>query len=167
MDRSWISLLWITGTLWFTLADIRTIHADGFRSPFQDSAAIAQGNAFRAQADNPSAVFYNPAGMTQLSGIQHSFGIQFVNVDTQFQGFSGNSVTNDMGGLVGLPPPGQFFLTGNLNSVNFPVLRNITLGLGVLSLYGFSTKYPKKWAVCNSDYKSAITIAGYKTNYCL
>jgi hypothetical protein len=32
--------------------------ADGFRNPFHDAAAIGQGNAFRAQADNPSALFY-------------------------------------------------------------------------------------------------------------
>ncbi|MDF0675557.1 MAG: hypothetical protein P0120_14640 [Nitrospira sp.] len=40
--------------------------ADGFRNPFHDAAAIAQGNAFAAQADNASAVFYNPAAMTHL-----------------------------------------------------------------------------------------------------
>ena len=31
---------------------------------------MAQGNAFTAQADGASAVYYNPAGMTQLPGIQ-------------------------------------------------------------------------------------------------
>jgi long-chain fatty acid transport protein len=36
--------------------------ADGFRNPFQGAAAIAQGNAFTAQADDPTAIFYNPAG---------------------------------------------------------------------------------------------------------
>ena len=35
--------------------------ADGFRNPFQSGAANAQGNAFAAQADDASAVFYNPA----------------------------------------------------------------------------------------------------------
>ncbi len=34
--------------------------ADGFRNPFQSVAAMAQGNAFAAQADDASAVFYNP-----------------------------------------------------------------------------------------------------------
>lgn len=60
------------------------VRADGIRNPFQGAAAIAQGNAFAAQADDPTAVFYNPAGMTQLHGVQHTAGVQFLNVNTHF-----------------------------------------------------------------------------------
>src|SRR5664279_1993901 len=42
----------------------------GFRIPNQDASAIGRGNAFVATADNPSAIYYNPAGITQLEG-QH------------------------------------------------------------------------------------------------
>ena len=41
-------------------------HGDGFRILDQGAAAAAQGAAFAAQADDPSAIHYNPAGMTQL-----------------------------------------------------------------------------------------------------
>ena len=58
--------------------------ADGFRNPFHDAAAMGQGNAFAAQADNASAVFYNPAGMDQLRGVQIAGGAQFVGVNTRF-----------------------------------------------------------------------------------
>ncbi|MHC9062867.1 hypothetical protein ACYX34_09280, partial [Nitrospira sp. CMX1] len=34
----------------------------------QGAPASGMGNAFAAQADNPSALYYNPAGMTQLRG---------------------------------------------------------------------------------------------------
>jgi long-chain fatty acid transport protein len=61
-----------------------TAHADGFRNPFQNAAAIAQGNTFAAQADDASAVFYNPAGMTQLHGVQF-LGGEFLNVHTHFR----------------------------------------------------------------------------------
>ena len=40
--------------------------ASGFRLPDQDSAAMAMGGAFVGQADNPSATWYNPAGITDL-----------------------------------------------------------------------------------------------------
>jgi hypothetical protein len=43
----------------------------GFRLPNQDPVAIARGNAFAATADNPSAMYYNPAGITY----QHSFSV--------------------------------------------------------------------------------------------
>ena len=127
---------------------------DGFRNPFQDSAAIAQGNAFRAQADNPSAIHYNPAGMTQLEGVQHAIGVQFVNVNTKFQSASGVEVENDLGGIVGLPPPGQLFITGNLQTFDIPVIQDVTLGLGVESLFGFANKYPK-----DGPFASAVTRA--------
>ena len=45
-------------------------HGDGFRLLDQGANATAQGAAFSAQADDPSALHYNPAGMTQLPGLQ-------------------------------------------------------------------------------------------------
>src|SRR5213083_2807851 len=38
----------------------------GIRIADQDARATARGNAFTATADNPSAIYYNPAGITQL-----------------------------------------------------------------------------------------------------
>jgi long-chain fatty acid transport protein len=38
----------------------------GLRVPEQDTRAMARGNAFVATADNPSAVYYNPAGISML-----------------------------------------------------------------------------------------------------
>ncbi len=117
--------------------------ADGFRNPFHDSAAMGQGNAFRAQADNPSAVFYNPAGMTQLPGIQHSFGVQFISPNVTYRSTTGEKVENDIGGAVGFPPPGQFFLTANLADTDIGFLQPFSLGFGLLNLYGFANEYPK------------------------
>jgi long-chain fatty acid transport protein len=42
--------------------------ANGFRLPDQDAFATARGEAFVATADNPSAIYYNPAGIAQLEG---------------------------------------------------------------------------------------------------
>ncbi len=83
--------------------------ADGFRNPFQSASAAAQGTAFIAQADDPSAIHYNPAGMTQLPGVQHSFGAAFVSPNTTFRNSAGAKVENSVsGGAVGLPPPRSF-----------------------------------------------------------
>ena len=49
--------------------------AAGFRLPEQDSAAMGMASAFVGQADNPSAVWYNPAGITQLDGTMISAGV--------------------------------------------------------------------------------------------
>lgn len=42
--------------------------ASGFRIVDQSPRAIGQADAFVAQADDPSAIYYNPAGLTQIRG---------------------------------------------------------------------------------------------------
>ncbi len=48
--------------------------ANGFRLGGQDAFATARGEAFVATADNASAVYYNPAGITQLEGLNFRGG---------------------------------------------------------------------------------------------
>ena len=128
--------------------------ADGFRNPFQSASAIGQGLAFAAQADDPSAIHYNPAGMTQLRGLQTSVGVQFVGVNTNFTSPTGVTTKNEKPFPVGLPPPGQFFITANMADLGLKVLNGLTVGLGVENLYGFAAKYPQ-----DGPFNSAVTSA--------
>lgn len=130
--------------------------ADGIRNPFQGAAAIAQGNAFAAQADDPTAVFYNPAGMTQLRGVQHTAGVQFVSVNTHFTSPIGVSIRNDQPFPIGLPPPGQLFITANLKDLGIHALGNVSVGLGLQNLFGFAAKYPR-----NGPFAGAVTFAQF------
>lgn len=57
--------------------------AETFRIIQQGGAATAQSGAFAAQADDPSAIFYNPAGLTQLSGTQIEMGTSLMNGRTR------------------------------------------------------------------------------------
>jgi hypothetical protein len=50
--------------------------ANGFGLPDQDAFAMGRGEAFVATADNPSAIYYNPAGITQLKG--DNLGVAFM-----------------------------------------------------------------------------------------
>src|SRR5512141_2677713 len=67
--------------LGFLRADTQAV---GFRLPNQDPEAIARGNAFVATADNPSAIYYNPAGITQLEGNNLRAGIYFVSAGIDY-----------------------------------------------------------------------------------
>jgi len=69
---------------------VSSSHALGFRNPDQGAAATAQGEAFAAQADDASAIYYNPAGLTQVEGTQFTSGGYIVFRDIQFKG-SGTS----------------------------------------------------------------------------
>jgi long-chain fatty acid transport protein len=58
----------------------RMASASGFRLASQDAFATGRGEAFVATADNASAVYYNPAGLTQLEGLNvrgGAYGIYF------------------------------------------------------------------------------------------
>src|SRR5215210_5345061 len=46
----------------------------GIRIADQNPYATARGNAFTATADNPSAIYYNPAGISQLYAPKLSLG---------------------------------------------------------------------------------------------
>ncbi len=52
-----------------------TALASGFRLPEQSASAMGMSSAFVGQADDPSATWYNPAGLTQLDGTQISGGV--------------------------------------------------------------------------------------------
>lgn len=66
-----------------------SVWAVGFYNPDQGSAATAQGQAFTAQADDPSAIFYNPAGLTQLDGTHTSAGSYVLRLESKYEGSAG------------------------------------------------------------------------------
>jgi len=77
--------------------------AAGLKVNEQGAKAMGMGNAFAAQADDPSALFFNPAGIAFLKGTQVSLGATTIYMpQTEFSGtapLSGNapgSVGNSM-----------------------------------------------------------------------
>ena len=58
---------------------------NGLRLPSQDAFATARGEAFVATADNPSAIYYNPAGLTQLTNTEMRAGIYGLYYDPTYQ----------------------------------------------------------------------------------
>lgn len=69
--------------------------ASGTRVGFKDAFATARGNAFVATADNPSALYYNPAGITQLDGLQLAGNLYSVAVSSDYSGPGGTASMDD------------------------------------------------------------------------
>ena len=59
--------------------------AGGFGLNEQGAKATGMANAFAAQADDPTAVYFNPAGIVQLEGTQVSIGTSFVMPQAKFE----------------------------------------------------------------------------------
>jgi len=60
----------------------------------QGAAALGMGAAFVAKADNPTAVFFNPAGITQLKGTQITLNYTAGLLDSKLKGARNPFATN-------------------------------------------------------------------------
>ena len=109
----------------------------------QGTAASGMGNAFAAQADDPSALHYNPAGMTQLHGVQVMVGGLLSGGTTNFTSSSGVNVTGDHNGSLAWPPPTHVFLVANLKDLGLTALGDLTAGVGLTTPFGSVSRYPE------------------------
>ena len=72
------------------------VFALGFRNPDQDARATGQGEAFVAQADDASAMYYNPGGLTQIKGTEITSGAMLSFPDEQLEGAGSGGEMNTM-----------------------------------------------------------------------
>ena len=108
----------------------------------QGAAASGMGNAFAAQADNPSALHYNPAGMTQLRGVQMMGGALFVGGPLDHRSPTGLTTAGDHDGVVAVPPPAHAYITASLQGLGISWLEKFTVGVGVTTPFGAATRWP-------------------------
>jgi|GEM_PF-666815 len=92
--------LFLIITLCFLVGTAGQVRAGGFRLSEFDAKASGMMNAFTAQADRPSAMHYNPAGIVQLDGIQTQAGFGYFIPSVAFE-TDGNS-------FPALPPAYQY-----------------------------------------------------------
>lgn len=135
-----LALLFILG--WCLFISASPVQAQALRFQPQGAAAAGQGNAFVAQADDPSAIHYNPAGLTQVAGIQAYMGTALVGGSVNFTSPTGATARGDLGGSVAFPPPSHFYMSANLGAVGLTGLSAATVGIGVTSPFGLNTRYP-------------------------
>jgi long-chain fatty acid transport protein len=120
----------LEAVLWVSLvfAGVHNASAVAFRLPNQDPEGIARGNAFAATADNPSAIYYNPAGITQLEGQTISAGMYLVSAHTEYTSPTGAKAQTD----------DKFQPVPQLYYVYSPTNSPLSFGLGVYAPYGLS-----------------------------
>lgn len=124
-------------------------NASGLASAYAGSAAVA---------DNAGTVFFNPAGMTQLSGFQISAGVAGVKPSFEFrdEGSSGLLGTGGTGGDAGgwSAVPNAYF--------SVQLAPNWFLGFGVSAPFGLATEYQdSNWTGRYQALKSEIKTVNY------
>lgn len=139
-----------------------TGYPEAFRILDQSASATAQGTAFAAQADDPSALHFNPAAMTQLPGIQMSVGTLLVGGSIDFTPNAGPMVEGDFGSAIANPPPTSLYITANLGDLGFSAFKQFTIGMGVNSPFGNLTDYPRSSTLAQVLASSASPILDFK-----
>ncbi len=113
------------------LGSPKNVFGLGDQLPDQDAFATARGNAFTATADNPSAVFYNPAGISQLGpGMHISVGAYGIVYSDRYDGATG-----------GLNSKTQLQIVPQVFSAT-SLPYGFTFGLGTYSPYGLRMEWP-------------------------
>lgn len=123
--------------------------ASGFALIEQSASGL--GNAFAggaAGAEDASTVFFNPAGMSRLSGKQIAVAVHDITPSAKFSG-TGASGT-DMGGDAG----GSTFVPNAYFTMEMQ--PNLKMGVGVNSPFGLQTEYDAAWVGRYQAIKSKI-----------
>lgn len=116
----------------------------------------ALGGALVARADDPSALFFNPAGITQLSGTQVMAGATFIMPTTDVTTHSPlGTVTTSTESNVWYPP--HLYAT-------YQATDKVWLGLGIFSPFGLGTEFPENWPGRYNSYKAVIQTVNINPN---
>lgn len=103
----------------------------GIRIADQDPLATARGNAFAATADNPSAIYYNPAGLTQLEGHHLRLGAYAIALESEF---SAPGARFDTKSRVDFAP--QLYYAYGMKE------QPLAFGVGLYAPYGLAVEWP-------------------------
>jgi long-chain fatty acid transport protein len=113
----------------------------GFLIPEQGAKASAMASAFVATADDPSAIFYNPAGIAQQREMAVLAGTTLINFTNEFTGDPNSPITSGVTGEYNR----HTFNIPNMYAV-VPFGDNITFGLGAFAAFGLRTDWEDPWA---------------------
>jgi len=161
----WVLWIWIP---WICLIGLCLLCIPGVASAQvpriqgQGAAASAMGNAFAAQANDPSALHYNPAGMTQLWGFQFMAGGLISGGSTDFTSPTGVTATGDRNGTVAWPPPMHTYITANLKDFGLTALGNLSIGIGLTVPFGSLTRWPSDGPFRTATTFSALPLLDIK-----
>jgi long-chain fatty acid transport protein len=123
-------------------------NASGLGTAYAGSAAIA---------DNASTLYYNPAGMSRLEGIQVSLGASAVRPVIDFSNH-GSSVSG-LAAVAGDGGDAGRWVAAPNAYVSWAVAPQWTVGVGLSSPFGLDTKYDTHWAGSYQAVESKITTA--------
>lgn len=132
--RSLTKNLWAAGAIALLVAV--PAHGAGFGIFEQGSKAMGMAGAFTAQADDPSAIFHNPAGLAFQRERAFMVGTTLIRPTSEFTGlapFPGPGVTEEQADDLLFFPSHVYYVQ--------PIGHRATFGIGVTSPFGLTTEW--------------------------
>ena len=126
-------------------------HAAGFALIEQNASGL--GNAYAGQAAvaaDASTIFFNPAGLTELSDMQVVVSGNLIQPSAEFSGSASPSFGGGQGGDAG----GLAFVPNLYFSL--PLASNVSAGVGIYAPFGLKTEYDAGWVGRFQALKSEI-----------
>ncbi|MCX6120588.1 MAG: outer membrane protein transport protein [Ignavibacteriales bacterium] len=127
----------VIGTIVLSVLIVCIALGGGYQLNEQGARAVGMGGAFVARASDPSAIYFNPAGMTSLKGINVLGGFNLIMPSSTFKG-------------VGVMQPveasakSQVFTPINVYGT-YQANDRVTVGLGIYNPYGLGTEWDNLW----------------------
>ncbi|HOV86422.1 MAG TPA: OmpP1/FadL family transporter [Syntrophobacteraceae bacterium] len=134
---------WVLGFV-VVLAGAQGVLAAGFALYEGSARGNALGGALVGRADDPSALYYNPAGITQLPGLQLMAGATIIMPTTDVTIGGIRETTKDN---VWIPP--HLYATYQFSD-------RLWFGLAMYSPFGLGTEFDENWLGRYNSYKALI-----------
>ena len=112
--------------------------AGGLALTEHGAAATGKANAFAGEANDPSALFYNPAGITQLPGTQVMIGTSIVYLDSTFRSSTSGESTQLQDQFPIVP---HLYITHRFKGLD----ERLSIGLGIFTPFGIVIDWPDNW----------------------
>lgn len=112
------------------------IFAGGFQLNEHGAKALAMGGAFTAIANDPSAIYWNGAGLSQLTGTNIMIGTSLIAPQSTFRGVTPDITKYRAKNLVFFPT--HFFGSHAFND-------QWSVGLGFTTPFGLGTEWDENW----------------------
>jgi len=115
---------------------------NGFDIYEQSAKAVGMAGAVTAQTDEPSAIFFNPAGIIQLDGTQISVGSCMVMPTMEFKS-NGNMLMGTYAGETSKIKDHTWVIPNAF--VTHKVNEKVAIGIGTFAHFGLGVEWPNKW----------------------
>lgn len=127
------------------------VKASGF-AIFETSVRVSgMMGAYVADGRDVSTIFFNPAGLAQLSGFHFSGGAEIIAPTSSYRGPYPNSVAKtDM--------ESQQFVIPHVYA-SYQVMKDLTVGLGLYVPFGLGTKWDRNWVGRGNSTETSIETA--------